>query len=105
RDVWDGLPRHRLRQEADEIAGMAGLQNDADFAVGLEAANAGSVPGAWIHDDKRPARWIDFDTGRRDNPRQAIVDRPIKLPAVDNQFDLVVQNMRRRLFRMLMVGV
>ena len=40
RDAFDGLARHRLGQEADEVAGMAGLHRDADFAVGLEAADA-----------------------------------------------------------------
>ena len=31
----------RVRQEADEIAGMAGVHGDADFAVGFEAADPG----------------------------------------------------------------
>ena len=56
RDVLDGLARHRLRQEADEIAGMAGLHRDADFAVGLEAADARAMAGARIDDDERTAR-------------------------------------------------
>ena len=30
-DVLDGLPRHRIRQEADEIAGMAGLHAQRRF--------------------------------------------------------------------------
>ncbi len=57
----DGLARHRLRQEADEIAGMAGLERDADLAVGLEAADAGAVPGARVDDDEWPARRIELD--------------------------------------------
>ena len=54
RDVLDGLARHRIGQEADEIAGMAGLEGDADLAVGLEAADARAVPRARIDDDERP---------------------------------------------------
>ncbi len=56
----DGLARHRLGQEADEIAGMPRLHRDADLAVGLEAADAGSMPGPWVDDDERPARRVDF---------------------------------------------
>ena len=99
--VPDGLSRHRLRQKANEIAGMAGLEDDADLAVGLEAADAWTVSGARIDHDKRPARRIDLDAGRRDHPRQAVVDRPFQRAAIDDQFDLVVQNVRRRLGGML----
>ena len=101
RNVPDGLPRHGLRQEADEVAGMAGLEDDADLAVGLEPADARTVAGARIDHDKRPARRIDLDTGRRNNPRQAIIHRPFQRAAIDDQLNLVVENVRRRLFRML----
>ena len=67
-DVLDGLARHRIGQEADEITGMSGLERDADFAVGLEAADAGTVPGARIDDDERPAR--------RDRSRRLAAERP-----------------------------
>jgi Coenzyme A transferase len=33
-DILDCLPRHGLRHEADEIARMAGLESDANIAVG-----------------------------------------------------------------------
>ncbi len=71
RDVLDGLARHRIGQEADEIAGMAGLERDADLAVGLEAADAGTMPGARVDDDERPPRRIDLDARRRNDPRPA----------------------------------
>ena len=54
RDVFDGLAGHRLGKKADEITGMAGFECDADFAVGLEPADAGTVPGARIDDDEWP---------------------------------------------------
>ena len=69
-DILDGLARHRLRQEADEIAGMPGLEGDADFAVGLEAADARTVSGARIDDDERSPRRIDLDAGGRNDPHQ-----------------------------------
>src|SRR4029079_2081490 len=36
-NVLDGLSRHRLGQKSYEIASVAGLECDADLAVGLEA--------------------------------------------------------------------
>ena len=42
--VLDGLAGHRVGQEADEIARMAGLQRDADLAIVLHAADAGAWP-------------------------------------------------------------
>src|SRR6516164_1446468 len=67
RDILDGLTRHGIRQEADEIAGMPGLECNADFAVGLEASNAGAVPGARVDDDEGPARRVEFDARRRNH--------------------------------------
>src|SRR5262249_55001073 len=89
RNVGDGLPRHRLRQEAYEVAGVAGLEDDADFAVGLEAANARAVAGARIDHHEWPARRIDLDAGRRNDAREAIIDGPFERTAVDNQLDVV----------------
>ena len=50
RDILDGLARHWFRQEADEIAGMTGLERDADLAVGFEPADARAMPCARIDD-------------------------------------------------------
>ena len=61
-DVLDGLPRHRVGQEADEVAGVPGLEGDADLAVGLEAADARSVSGARIDHHERPQLRIDLDS-------------------------------------------
>ena len=58
-DVLDGLARHRLGREADEVAGMAGLHGHADLAVGLEAADAGAVSGARIDHHERALQRID----------------------------------------------
>ena len=61
RDVADGLARHGVGQEADEIAGMPRLERHADLAVGLEAADARAMPGARVDDDERPPRRIELD--------------------------------------------
>src|SRR5262249_62055907 len=76
RDVLDCLPGNGIGQEADEIAGMAGLEGHADFAVRFESADSRPMSGARVDDDERPARRIEFDTRRRDDPPQAPVDRP-----------------------------
>ena len=85
-DVLDRLPRNRLRQEADEIDRVAGAQRHADFAVGLHAADPGTVPGARIDDDDRRLRRIDRHVRRRDDAHQRVVDRPLQRPAVEHDF-------------------
>ena len=103
RDILDRLARHRLRQEADEIAWVPGFKSDADLAVGLEAANTGAVAGARIDNDKWPARRIDLDAGRRDNPHKAVVDRLVELAAVDDEFDLIIEHVRSGFGQMLAI--
>ena len=66
--VWSW---HRIGQESDEIARMPGLERDADFAVGLEAADAGTMSGARVDDDERPARWIDLGRPAAERRAQA----------------------------------
>ena len=89
RDVLDRLAGHRLGQEADEVAGMAGLERDADLAVGLEAADAGAVAGARIDDDERPPRHDRSSMpGGGTIAHQAIIDRPLERAAVDDKLDL-----------------
>ena len=95
RDVLDRLAGHRLGKESDEVAGMAGLEGDADFAVGLEAADARAVSRARIDDDEGAARLVYLGARRRDDPGQCVVDRPCELAAINDQFDLVFQHVRR----------
>src|SRR5262245_49067040 len=84
-DVRDRLSRNRFRQEADEIAGMAGLECHANFTVGLEPADARAMPGTWIYDDERPQLRIYFDPRRRDNARKRIIHRPFERASIDHQ--------------------
>ena len=103
--VFDGLARHWLRQEADEVARMTGLHGDADFAVGLEAANPGAMTRARIDDDERTAIEIDLHALWRDDAHQDVVDGRFEFPAVDDQFHGVIQDMRRGLGDVLAVLV
>ena len=104
-DVSDGLARHGVGQEADEIAGVPGFQRDADLAVGLEPADARAVTGAGVDDDEGPPRRIDLDARRRNHPREAIIDRPFEPAAVDDQLHLVVEHMRSGLGHVLAILV
>ena len=100
--VWPG---NGLRQEADEIDRVAGAQRHADFAVGLHAADSGTVPGARVDDDDRRLRRIDRHVRRRDDAHEQVIDRPIQLPAVEHDFGLEAQHMRRLLRRLRDVNV
>src|SRR5262245_2713188 len=70
---------------------MPGLECNADFAVGLEAADAGAVAGARVDDDERPARGVEFDSRGRNHSHETVVDRPIKRLATEDQLDVVVE--------------
>ena len=103
RDPLDRLPRHRFRQEADEIAGVSRLHRNPDLAVRLEPANSRTVPGARIDHDERPPLGIDFDPPGRNDADQRVIDRLVQLAAVDDQFGGILQDMRCRLRGMLAV--
>ena len=94
-NVSDRLTGNGLGKKSNEVARMAGFERNADFAVGLESANARTVTGARIDDDERPQLRIDVDAVGRDDPHKSVIYRPLKLTAVHNQFDLVIEHMRR----------
>src|SRR5262245_5135527 len=97
RDILNGLAGHGIREEADEIAGMPCLERHADFAVGLEPANPGAMPGARVDDDERPARGVEFDSRGRNHSHETVVDRPIKRFATEDQLHVVVEYVWNRL--------
>ena len=105
RDVLEGLARHRIGQETNEIAGMAGLESDADLAVGLEAGDARAVPRAWIDDDEWTPPLVDVDALRRDDARKRVVDRPFERTAIDHDLGRIAEHVRRVLGHMLVVLV
>jgi hypothetical protein len=98
--VFDRLPWHRLRQEADEIDRVSGAQRNADLALGLHAADPRAVAGARIdHDDRRLQR-VDRRVRRRDDAHEHVIDRPVQRAAVKHDGGGEAQHMRRLLGRL-----
>ena len=93
--VFDGLSGHGLREEADEVAGMAGRHGDADLAVLLHPADAGSMAGARVDDDEGRLGRIDRFVVERDDAHQRIVHRPGQGTAVEDGLELEAQHVRR----------
>ena len=81
-DILDGLARNRFRQEADEVRWMTCLQGHPDLALGLEAADPGTVAGTRIDDDEGTVFRIQPLARRRFDAHQNIIDRSLELPAV-----------------------
>ena len=96
-DVFDRLAGHGFGQEADEVAGMAGLERDADFTVCLEAADARPVSGTRVDDDKRPLPRVDFDVRRRRDAHERVVHRSRQFAAIGNERAFELEHVRRRL--------
>jgi hypothetical protein len=94
RDIAQGLTRHRLGVEHDEIGGMAGAQRHSDLAVLLHPAHAGAVAGARIDDDERPLLRIDGHARLGVNPEQGVVRRPFEGARVEH--DIVIEIEDRR---------
>ena len=94
-NVLDGLSWNGIGQKSDEVARMTGLECDADFAVGLESADAGTVSGARVNDNERPQLRIDFDASGRNDARKHIVHRALERASIDNKLRFVVEHVRR----------
>ena len=91
-DILDGLARHRFGQEADEIAGMARLQGDADFAVMFHAANARTMARARIKDDEGAFFRVDHHALGRGDADQQVIHRAGEIAAIADQFGLEAQD-------------
>jgi hypothetical protein len=61
------------------------------------------MPGARIHDNERPECRVNRYSFWRHDPDKSVVDRPIEPPAVDQEFNLEIQNVRRCLRSVLAV--
>ena len=53
------------------------------------------MAGARIEHDERPFAPVGLNPGRRHDPDQHIVDRPLQRPAVDDQVGLEAEDVRR----------
>ncbi len=76
---------------------MAGAHRHAEFAVGLEAADARAVAGARVDHHERAFLRVDDHPCRRLDPHQPVIDRPREGAAVQHQFVLETEDVRHRL--------
>jgi hypothetical protein len=63
------------------------------------------MPRARVDDDEGPAAGIDGDALRRNDTNEPIVDRTFQRSAIDYDFRLVAQYMRRGFGQMLAISV
>ena len=101
-DVFDGLTRHRLGGETNEVTRMTGAHGNSEFAIGLETANAGAVPGPRIDHDKGALPGIDRDAFRRFDMHQQVIDRAFESAGIKDQFGVEIEDVRHG-FRLLCV--
>src|SRR5512143_284362 len=87
-DAIDGLSRHRVGREADEVARMAGAHRHTQLAVGFEPTNAWTLPGARINDHERPPLGVDRDPGRRLDAGEQIIGGSLERAAVENHLSV-----------------
>ena len=85
-DILDRLPGYRLRQEADEVDGMARAQRDADLAFRLHAPDTRAMTGAGVDHDDRRLRRIGRDVFSGNDAHERVIYRPLQLTAVLHQF-------------------
>ncbi len=98
--VLDRLPRHRLRQEPDEIDGVSCAKRNADLALGLHAADPRAVARARIDNNDRRLQGVDRRIRWRDDAHKRVIDRTLQLAAVEHDFGGEAQHMRRLLGRL-----
>src|SRR5262245_2933452 len=91
--IFNRLAFYRIRQEPDEIARVAGRKRDSDLAIALHAADAGTVSGTRIDDDKGARCLVDDDTLRWENAFQAVVDRTRQCPSVQHGLECEPESM------------
>ncbi len=104
-DVGNGLPRHRFRQEPDEVARMPCLECDANLAVVLHASDSRSVTGARIENDKGPLALVDVGARGWHDSHQCIIDRALQLASIHHDLSREGQHMRCGLFGAFQVVV
>ncbi len=95
--IFDGLLRFRQRQEANEIARVAGFQHHANLAVLLHAADAGTMAGARIEHNEGPLARFRLDAVGRLDAQQDVIDGARHFAAVHHHLEIEVQHMRRDL--------
>src|SRR5262249_37123666 len=90
------------RRTCSRLDSSCGHQ-DRFAAVGLEAADAGSMARARVDNDEGTLRLVDLDALRRRDPSQHIVHRTRKLAAVHDELRTEFQHVRREFGCVLLV--
>ena len=103
--VLDRLAWHRVWDESDKVAGVAGAEGSANLAVSLEAANARSVPSSRIHHDKGALARVDLDPLGWNDAGKSIVDRPLETCAEHDDLGLKAQDIGCNLGQVLQILV
>ena len=104
-DVFDRLSRHRLGHETDKIAGVPCAKHDADLAVVLHPADAGPVSGPRVEDNERSLSRIGLGVGRRHDPNETVIHRPLQRATAHDELELVAQDVWDLLAAVLQVIV
>jgi hypothetical protein len=82
---------------------MPSLERYADLAVGLEPADARTVPGTRIDNNEGTARLVKVNRLWRDDPNKDVIDWPRKRPPVDDKLHFILEHVRRGLGQMLAI--
>ena len=104
-DVFNRLAGHRIRQEADEIAGMPRLEGDTDLTLRLEASDARAVSSTRINNNEWPLVLVYFGAIRRRNAHEEVVYRSRQLSPVHDELATELQDVRCNLGGMFLITV
>ena len=91
-DIEECLAGRRGRAEAEEIDRVALGQGVADLAVGLEAADTGTLAGARVDHHHGAFAGIGRGAVRRQDAQEGIVDRPRQGEAVHHHLVAIAQH-------------
>src|SRR5262249_57605375 len=104
-NVLHRLARHRILEEADEIAGMPGLQHFADLALVLHSADPRTLTGARVEDNKRTFARIALDVAGCLAANDGVVYRTFRRPPIEQGLEPEAQHLRRNTLSPLHISV
>src|SRR6185369_11175847 len=96
-DILRGLARHGLGREPDEVAWMTGLQRNADLAVLLHPADAGTMARPRVDNDERPLGRVCLNAFERLHANETVIDGARQRPAVEDYLSSELEDVRNLL--------
>ena len=90
--AFDGLARHRIGKEGEEVTRVAGGQRHADLAVQLEAADARAVAGARVDHHERALAGHGGVVLWRLDAHQRVVGRAVEVARVEHHIEVEHQH-------------